>query len=50
MIKYMDILNASLKENNVIYNYNIIWDSYRIYLKLLAGRIFVYLVRYKWYK
>lgn len=41
----MDILNESLKDNKVIYNYNLIWKSYTAYLSLLSHRIFAYLVQ-----
>lgn len=40
----MDILTESLKTDTVIHTYNMIWDSYSAYMKLLANRIFVYLV------
>lgn len=44
MIKYMDFLNERLKTNKVIQCYNLIWDSYIAFLKLLSKRIFTYLV------
>jgi hypothetical protein len=44
LIKYMDILNESLKQGKVMKYYNLIWDSYKVYLRLLSNRIFSFLV------
>lgn len=42
----MDFLNERLKTNKVIQCYNLIWDSYIAFLKLLSKRVFTYLDRY----
>lgn len=44
LIKYMEILNEGLRQEKVIHTYNLIWDSYKVYLRLLANRVFLYLV------